>query len=530
MSKHQRSKNVVLWAVRMSSGTFISRILGFIRDLLIVTLFSRTQTDIFLTAFRFPNFFRRLLGEGSFSASVTPVLTEVLHQQGEEAAKKISSSLSILLFFVTSTLTLLGVFFMPDMIALFFGDSAAFSLVQGKLEQTVIVGRVVFAYLFLVSFYSYFMSVAQVFGRFFLPALAPALFNFSLIAFAITPQHWWPFPAISLAWAVLVGGVLQLTLVLYVVYSLGFWPRFYFNFRSAGFLAVLKRFVPVVIGLSGLSLIGSINLYFAGWLEEGTITYIYIADRLFELPRSLIAISIGTALIPELSKFYTLKKHQAFIKTASYYLNFLLFLTLPCAVVFWMLPEPIIQLLFQRGQFDEKAIQISALILKIYSVVLIFSSVARVFSSSFFAANKNWHVAYCNLFYVACHAVLAWWLTSAYGLEGLIWSVALSTMLYAFTLILLMTYSIGKISWLSSATFLFKISPGLILFTACLLVYPFLISWLEPLMVFKLAQALALFLSLSLAFTSYIGAGLFFKAEGAYDLLSLLTRKKLEKS
>ena len=205
--KKQNEKSLVgLQAALMSLGTFFSRILGFLRDLSIAAFFSKTETDVFFVAFRFPNFFRRLLGEGSFSASVTPVLTETLQKEGgKKLVKEAHFRLFTLLFCLSCLLTVLGVLFMEEIMDLFFSGSA-YASIEGKLEKTVIVGRLVFTYLFFVSLYSYLMSVAQVFGKFFIPAVAPAFFNLSLILFAWTPQHWWPFPAVALAYAVIFGG------------------------------------------------------------------------------------------------------------------------------------------------------------------------------------------------------------------------------------------------------------------------------------------------------------------------------------
>ena len=524
MDRNQKKSNVGSWAGQMSFGTLISRLLGFVRDMLIATFFSRTQTDIFFVAFRFPNFFRRFLGEGSFSASVTPALIESLHQKGKEFTKNLSSALFTLLFCVTSFLTVLGVIFMPEIMETLFGNSL-YSSVEGKLDQTIFIGRIVFFYLFLVASYSYFMSVAQVFGKFFIPALAPALFNLSLIIFALSPQSWWPFPAVSLAWAVILGGVFQLFLVLYVIYYIGFWPRLLFAFQTPEFKSVLRRFIPVVIGLSGLSLIGLINLYFAGWLGEGTHTYIYYGDRLLELPRSLIAISIGTALVPELSRLNALNHHADFMKTTNHYLNFLLYLTLPCALVLYLIPEPIIKILFQRGEFNQEAVTQTVSILRIYSLVLVFSSIGRIFSSCFFAVNKNWQGAFANGMYVLFHGLLAWFLTSTYGLTGLIWSTALSSIFYVLILSGLMFRSIGVINFSETGLFLLKVLPSLLLLMISIYCYDYLYEFNQMFLSLWWSQFTSLFLVLSVGAVLYIGSGLLFNQSMAYEFVNLFKRK-----
>ena len=502
----------------MSLGTLLSRILGFLRDLCIAAFFSKTETDVFFVAFRFPNFFRRLLGEGSFSASVTPALTELLQKEGKAKAKEVYLCFFTLLFCIAISLTVCGVLFMEEIMQLLFSDSA-YAQIEGKLEKTILVGRLVFIYLFFVSLYSYFMSVAQVFGKFFFPALAPAFFNLSLIVFAFTPKSWWLFPSISLAWAVIVGGLLQLAPVLYEMYRLKMYPRFVYSLNQSDILKIWKRFLPGMIGLSGLSLIGLINVYFATWLEEGAPSYIYYADRLMEFPRALIAVSVGTALIPELTKLYSVENKLDFKKTLSYYLNFLLFLTLPCALVFLMLSEPLINLLFGRGEFDSQSVLQTAMVLQLYSVVLVFSSLSRVISSGFFAIGKNWHIVLCTILFVCFHAFFAKLLTSAYGLKGLVASTALSSVFHFALLIGCLFYLIGRFSLRSSFVMLLKNLPGLFLLGLCLMCYPYLHS-LFPLF-------LALFLVLFCGGSLYLLSAYLLKDEMSLEFIDLL--KKLLK-
>ena len=506
----------------MSLGTFLSRILGFLRDLSIAAFFSKTETDIFFVAFRFPNFFRRLLGEGSFSASVTPALTELL-QKNEQKSRELYSCLFTLLFCVVGVLTLLGVIFMGDIMHLLFANSA-YASIEGKLEKTIIVGRLVFTYLFFVSFYSYFMSVAQVFGKFFLPALAPAVFNIILIVFAWTPQSWWPFPALSLGWAVIVGGLLQLLPVLYEMLKLGLYPRFLFCFRNAEVLNTVRRFLPGMLGLAGLSLIGLINVYFAGWLEEGALSYIYYGDRLMEFPRALIAVSIGTALVPELTRQYSSNQLSKLKDTAGRYLRLLLFLTLPCALVFLLSAQPIVDLLFGRGEFDSQSVLKTTMVLQIYSAVLIFSSMSRVLSSCFFAINKNWHIVICTVLFVCFHAFCAWFFTSAYGLKGLIMATALSSVVHFVLLTGFLSYLIGELYFKKMALMLLKILPGLGLLALCLTAYPYIFNGFSLFLFPSLVQPLALLFVFFSGGGLYIFLGFLFKEEMADEFLNLFQK------
>ena len=524
-SKNKNLFSFGIWAFFMSLGTFISRCLGFIRDLSIAAFFTRTQTDIFFVAFRLPNFFRRLLGEGSFSASVTPQLVESLcEKNGKLKARQLSSALFTLIFLTASLLSLLGVVFMEDLMSLFF-KGATYSMVEGKLKLTILAGQLVFSYLFLAALYSYFMSVAHAFGKFFLPALAPALFNLVMIVFAFLPQNWWPFPAFGLGLAVITGGVLQLFLTMIVIYKLGFWPAFSIHLiKEKSVLLVLKRFVPVSIGLSGLALIGFLNLYFAGWLQEGAHTYIYYGDRLLEFPRSLIAVSIGTALIPELSQFHVQGDKKNFFKLSSHSMDFLFFLTLPCALVFFFLSEPLISLLFERGQFDKESVSQTALVLKINALVLLFSSAGRVLVSGFFAANKNWRCAFCNLTYVLFHGIAAWFLTGAYGLKGLVSATAISSCFYFFLLLLAFSYFICPLNLQQRVLNIIKTFPGLLFLTVGVYCYGFLVSFFGEFLSPAYSRLSSLFFVLTFGGTGYIFLGFLFKHQAALETTKLLKR------
>ena len=472
---------VSLRAGRMSLGTLISRISGFLRDIGIAALFSPNETDIFFAALRFPGFFRRWIGEGSFSASVTPVLTESLHRQAPRDTARLFHCLGTWVFCLSGALTLAGVVFMEDLVHLFFASSPAYAEVEGKLTKTVVTGRLVFSYLFFVSLYAYFLSSLQAFGRFFLPAMAPALFNISLIGFSFSPKSWWPFPSYALAWAVVVGGILQLLPVLYEISRQNLSFRFQLRMKNPLALKALRSFPSGMIGLSVLSLTGMINIYFAGKLPEGAISYIYYGDRLLEFPRALIALSLGSALVPELTRLKAFKKPALFRQSLERALRMALFLTLPCALVFALASRPLIEILFERGRFGAFAVSQTAMILQIYSPVLLFTSLSRVLSSAFFALDKNKWLAICALFSVVFHWFCAHSLSLAFGLKGLAGASALSSLFYFVCLLLSLFYMKKGFGLKNQALLILRSFPGLILLGFCLVGFSHLWElWFSP--------------------------------------------------
>ena len=289
--------------------------------------------------------------------------------------------------------------------------------------------------------------------------------------------------------------------------------------------STLNRLLPAVLGLSGLSLIGLINVYFAGRLPEGSHTYIYYGDRLLELPRSLIAVSVGSALVPALARLKAKKRLGEFLETTGYYLDFLIFLTLPCAVALAVLARPIVELLFERGQFGETATVQTACVVQIYSLVLLFSSGGRALASGFFSADKNWLCALANGVYVLFHGVLAGPLTTSFGLPGLIWAVALSSLFYFCLLLYLLTRSVGALPLGLSARRFAGNLPGLALFTLILLCYQPLLSLLQELLPPWWSRLSALFLLLSLGGGGYVLTGLLLNQKTAREFVRLLSFK-----
>ena len=450
-------------ALGMSAGTFISRVLGLMRDMAIGAFFSRTETDAFFVAFRAPNFFRRFLGEGALSISFIPIFVQHLcdnpnpqnpnpnpntnpntKNPNPNSAKNFMNSVYTILLGVMGGLTALGVIFIePVLYSVFEGSD--FASVAGKMHLTSVMARLLFVYLFLVSLYAYFMGIANALGRFFIPALAPACLNIAIIIFAFLPKHLVPFPPLLLCYGVLAGGAAQVIMTAFTLYKLNFLPRLTWQFTKNDLKLLGGRFVPGVLGAGGFALVGLLNLYFAGWLEEGAHTFIYYGDRLLELPRSLIAISLGAALLPNLSYLYAKGQKKQMLSTAASHRDILLFLVLPCAVGFWLLGLPIVEVLFQRGRFSAEAAQNTALVLQIYSLLLVSSSLSRVFITSFYAVKNTWYPAAACGVYVVFHWFLALVMVRFGGLAGLAGATAWSNVFFLLLLIGGYPFFVGRL-------------------------------------------------------------------------------------
>ena len=523
----------------MFSGTLLSRITGFVRDMVIGYAFTRTETDAFFVAFRFPNFFRRFFGEGALTVSFIPVFTECLYEksdsQGSEpqpdskkknhsafsssipevniiSARNLMNSIYTLVLIAVSSLTVLGIIFMDVFINWMFG-SYAFAQVAGKIEMTVYLSRFLFAYLFLVVTYAYYTAVANALKKFFIPALAPAVFNLCIIfSVFIIPQNILNYPAEALALGVLAGGVLQAVMVALVLIRLKFLPQMTLSLTSAHLMTVLKKFLPAVIGVGGFAIIGVLNVFFAGWLEEGAHTYIYYADRLLEMPRSLIAVSMGTALLPALSKLSALKRNESLLDLAAHQRDIMLYIVLPCSLVLFFLGEPIVKMLFERGRFAFTDVQQTSEILSLYSLLLIILSCNQMFSTCFFSIKNTWCPAFAVSLSVLAHFIFSIILIPVWDLNGLIWAMVFSSLVQLLFLLFSYPKLIGPLYLKRTGLRVLKNTPFLLLFALCLYyLFPALYKIFSYRMSEDFSLAFALFAVLAAGAVIYFILGVQFR-------------------
>lgn len=418
-------KKVLRRAFSMAAGTLTSRILGLLRDVALAALFDRLITDAWAAAFRLPNLFRRLLGEGSLAVSFIPVFMKA---QGEDPsgvrARNLANSLYTLLLVFLGTLTILGLIYTEELLKLTL--AAEYIHLTEKWELTVRMGRIMFGFVFFVCSYAYMTAILNALGSYALAAMAPGLFNLSMLLFTFMPGEWFPENGDGLAWGVFVGGVLQSIAVWMGLQARGYIPKLQLKIWNSDLALVMKNMIPGLIGMGLLQFTTMISLYFASSLAEGAISYIYWADRLLELPLSLISVSIGAALLPTLSSLMAQGLRDKARETLQESFLASLFLALPAALGLYFLAEPIIEVLFKRGQFGSEEVVTTAAILKVYAVGLVFTSCSRVMMPMFYSFNNTWFPALASFLSLTLHVLLAPILMKSYGLIGLVSSGTLT--------------------------------------------------------------------------------------------------------
>lgn len=453
-SSKEVPKNVILHALSMASGTLLSRVLGLFRDMALAALFSRTVTDAWTAAFRLPNLFRRLLGEGSLSVSFIPVFIEARIDSGARA-QNLANGVYTLLLVVLGGLTALGVLFAEPIMSLLLAPGYG----AEKFALTVRMARIMFGFVFFVSTYAYFMAILNALGKFAIAALAPTLFNIAMIVSTVMPPHFFSQVGDGLAWGVLVGGALQMGLLIPALARLGALPRISDWRRNKDVSRVLRSMLPGLVGMGLLQLTTIVNLAYASSLGEGAISYIYWADRLLELPLSLVAVSLGSALLPALSAMWNQGQSARMSESVNYYMRLNLFLAIPAALGLYVLALPIVEVLFMRGNFSSIDAQSTASVLRIYSVLLIAASCGRVLVSAYYAVKNTWLPATASGGALLLHVFLAPILMKFSGLEGLVISSCLSALVNAFLLLFFFSRSIHRFDFfklaLSTLKFLF---------------------------------------------------------------------------
>lgn len=492
-------KKVLKRAFSMASGTLTSRILGLFRDIALGALFDRAVTDAWTAAFRLPNLFRRLLGEGSLSVSLIPVFMQA---QAEDPSgvrgRNLVNSIFSLLLIVLGALTLLGIIYIEPLFRLLLADD--YVLAAEKWELTLRMGRIMFGFVFFVCSYAFYMGILNAFGSFGLPAAAPALLNISMLVFTFLPPEWFPMHGDGLAWGVLVGGFLQAALLLMALKARNYLPSLSWQWGGEDVKDVLRRLLPGLVGMGLLQFSTLVNLYFASSLHEGSISYIYWADRLLELPLSLISVSLGAALLPTLSEFAAKGLTEKFRETAeeSFLMN--LFLAWPAALGLFFLAEPIIEVLFLRGKFTVADVQATAGVLKIYAVSLLLVSCSRVLMPLYYAVKNTWAPMCMALVALVIHILLAPHFMDRWQLPGLMYSGVISAFVNAALLfVLLPKFSVGMARRRMLKTFV-NFSVAGVGLVASLQVYDLLIAKMG-----KGLQIPALFVAIVLAVIVYFG-------------------------
>ena len=493
--------NLIKSTAVVSFFTLISRISGFVRDVLLARFFGASLwTDAFFVAFKIPNFMRRLFAEGSFSLAFIPVLNEVKTQRSRDTLKEflnhIFGCLLAVLLVVLGILELIA----PGVISVF---APGFISHPEVFDSTVDMLRVTLPYLLFISLVAFSGGILNSFGRFALPAATPILLNLSLIWSAVYLRDNMAVPVMALAFGVLIAGVLQLIVQVPALWRLGLLPKPVVKFHDPEVKKVMTLMLPTLLGSS----VAQINLLIDTLLATllplvGSVTFLYYSDRLVEFPLGLFGIAISTVILPRLSTAFAGKDDTDYQNTLRWAMSLAMLIALPSALGLLLLAKPVVITLFAYDQFTVQNALYTSYSLMVYMIGLPAFVANKVLMPAFYSRKDTKSPVKIALKAMAVNVILNLvFVAILYALEvvslhvGLAMAGVGSAWMQCFWLYRKLKADEVIHAPLLSLKYLFKIAISLLLMAAViwlsLLVFPVWTDWLWYQRLFRLMAVIA---------------------------------------
>lgn len=365
----------------VASMTLLSRILGFVRDIITASMFGATAAvDAFYIAFKIPNFMRGLFAEGSFSTAFIPTLAEYKQTKSQKEVTEFIAHITGVLSLILLAVSIAGILGSKGLVSLFAPglDPYRFQLASEML-------RVTFPYLMLISLTALVGAILNCYGLFWVPAFTPALLNICLIGTAFVIAHYFKVPVEAQAWGVLLAGFLQLGFQLPFLKQLNLLLKPRFNWRDPGVQKVLKLMLPVLFGSSIGQISLLLNTIFASFLVAGSVTWLYYSDRLAYFPLGVFGIALLTVVLPHLSRQHAAKTPEAFSSTLNWGLRCNLLIGIPASLTMLILSGPLIISLFHYGKFTDHDVFMTQRSVIAYSVGLQAFMLIKILAAAFYA-------------------------------------------------------------------------------------------------------------------------------------------------
>lgn len=367
----------------VASMTLLSRLFGFARDVILAGIFGAGGNfDAFVIAFRLPNFMRSLFAEGAFSQAFVPILVDYRENRSEKEVQEfihnVAGNLSLALILVVILAELLAPLLVTLFAPGFLHDPARFALTQHMLHIT-------FPYLLLIALAAFQGAILNTFGRFALPAFIPVLFNVALI---VVSYFWAPYtaqPIVTLSWGVLLGGLLQLLILLPALKRIGITLKFRMNWRDSGVRRVLTLMLPALFGVSVAQLSLLIDNMFASYLPAGSISWLYYSDRLTYLPLGVIGVALATVVLPQLSRYHASQAKRHYGLTLDWALRSALVMGVPASMGLLLLAGPLLVTLIHHGAFNERDVLMTQRSLMAFSLGLPGFMLVKILASGFYS-------------------------------------------------------------------------------------------------------------------------------------------------
>jgi putative peptidoglycan lipid II flippase len=365
----------------ISLMTFISRILGFVRDSIVAQLFGvGPNVDAFYIAFKIPNFMRNIFAEGAFSQAFIPILSGYRQDRTKEEVRLFIRHISAALFFILMLVTISGIQGAPYLIRLFAPGLEAY-----RFQLACDMLRITFPYLILISFSALVASILNSYNNYGIPAFTPALLNICLIATAFTLSHFLLIPIESQAWGVLIAGCMQILFQLPSLSRIGFSILPKLSWQDAGVRRVLTLIIPAIFGASTAQISVLVNTILASFLTVGSVSWLYYSERLAYFPVGIFGVALVTVILTQLSRQHAMKSEEGFSRVVDGGMRCNLLIGLPASLTMLILSGPLIVSLFQYGKFTLQDVLMTQQSVLAYSAGLQAFMLIKVLSAAFYA-------------------------------------------------------------------------------------------------------------------------------------------------
>ena len=428
----------------ISALTLVSRIAGLIREVLFAAYFgASSQTDAFFVAFRIPNLLRRLFAEGALSQAFIPVLSEVKAKNGTSACQKLGFKVAILLFFTLIFITFLGIVFASYIV---FTLSDGFNGDTETFELSITLTKIMFPYILFISLTALAAGILNTFLRYNLPAFTPVLLNISFIISIIFVAPVLEQPIYSLAYAVIIGGVAQLSTMIVGLSKIGFFsnalqiikkndtPLFF----DENIKKVFRIFFPATFAVSIAQISLIINTNIASRLETGSVSWLSYADRLMEFPTALLGVALGTVLLPKLAEAWTNENKTQVSALIDWGLKLAVLISLPTCIVFFNMSEALAAVVFHYGVFSDNDLAKSAVAIRGYSIGIVGLIAIKIIAPGFYARQDIKTPVLIGIATLCMTQFLNLFLVPAYQHAGLAYAISIAACFNAFVLLIVL--------------------------------------------------------------------------------------------
>ncbi len=499
-----------------STGTFslfviLSRILGYIRDFFIaIYLGSGPIADAFFVAFRIPNTFRRLFAEGTFNAAFVPSYTSEL-LSSKQKAQKFANSVFNLLILVLFSLTILVEIFMPSFIKLI---APGFSEINDKYKLAIDLTRITFPFLFFISIASFFSAILNSQNKFAAAAAAPLFLNIILIiCFFIIKND--TDLVYYLSYSITFAGIVQLIFLIFFTRKY-FYPKFNFSFQINKKIKIFfNKLLPSIFS-SGVTQINILVGTIIASFQASAVSYLYYADRIYQINLAIAGIAIGTIILPNLSRYVKSKDKLRLENLQNKSLELSLFLSLPATLALLIASDEIVSALFGYGSFNEESVKNSALALFYFSLGLPAFSMIKIFSSFIFARNDTKTPFYFSLISVIMNVVISVSLFSEVGFIIIPIATTISSWINGF---LLMIFVLNKNYFSFKNSFFVQLFKILVTNFVCIGLFKLFINYFNEYFIFSNSyKFLAIIILVIFIFAFYLLFSILIKAFKISDI------------